>query len=140
MSIVTLQSIKKDFGIKEILQDATFSIDADDKVGLIGINGSGKSTLLKMIAGIESLDSGQRLTKPGATIVYLPQQPDLTSDNTVLDQIFADSSEQMTLVREYEALSHQMAQAHGTNLDSLMTRLARITEQMETAGAWELEN
>ena len=48
MSIFTLQSVKKDFGIKEILKDASFSLDATDKVGLIGTNGSGKSTLLKI--------------------------------------------------------------------------------------------
>lgn len=56
MSIITLQNLSKDFGIKEIIKDASFSIEPDDKVGLIGINGSGKSTLLKMIAGIEPLD------------------------------------------------------------------------------------
>ena len=139
MSILTLQSIKKDFGVKEILRDASFSIEANDKVGLIGVNGSGKSTLLKMMAGIEPIDGGQRLVKSGAKIVYLPQQPDLDDDRTVLDQVFTDSSEQMKLVREYEDLSHRMAQAQGADLDTLMARLARITEKMESAGAWELE-
>jgi len=60
MTIFTLRSIKKDFGIKELLTDASFSLDEGDKVGLIGTNGSGKSTLLKMIAGMESIDSGDR--------------------------------------------------------------------------------
>ena len=139
MSIITLQSIQKDFGIKAILRDATFSIEANDKVGLIGVNGSGKSTLLKMIAGLEPLDGGQRLVKPGDNIVYLPQQPDLKADNTVLDQIFADRSKQMSLVREYEFLSHQVAQVQGNLLTNLMAKLAQVTEQMEAAGAWELE-
>jgi ATP-binding cassette subfamily F protein uup len=70
MSLVTLQSVKKDFGIKELLKDANFSLDTNDKVGLIGTNGSGKSTLLKMIAGLESIDSGQILVNSGAKIVY----------------------------------------------------------------------
>ena len=139
MSILTLQSIKKDFGIKEILRDASFTIEANDKVGLIGVNGSGKSTLLKMIAGLEPIDGGQRLVKSGAKIVYLPQQPDLDDNRTVLDQVFADSSEQMQLVREYEDLSHRVGQAQGADLDTLMSRLASIGEQMESAGAWELE-
>ena len=139
MSILTLQSIKKDFGVKEILRDASFSIEANDKVGLIGVNGSGKSTLLKMIAGIELIDGGQRLVRSGAKVVYLPQQPDLDDDLTVLDQVFTDSSEQMRLVREYEDLSHRVAQAQGTDLDTLMARLASIGEKMESAGAWELE-
>ncbi len=139
MSILTLQNIKKDFGIKEILRDASFSIEPNDKVGLIGVNGSGKSTLLKMIAGIEPTDGGQRLVKSGARIIYLPQQPEIDESLTVIDQVFADSGEQMKLVREYEDLSHKIAHAKGDNLDALMSRLATVTEQMESVGAWDLE-
>jgi len=139
MSILTLQGIKKDFGIKEILRDGSFSIEPNDKVGLIGVNGSGKSTLLKMIAGIEPTDGGQRLVKSGARIIYLPQQPEVDEDSTVIDQVFADSGEQMKLVREYEDLSHKMAHAQGDELELLMSRLATVTEKMESEGAWELE-
>ncbi|MGD1918160.1 MAG: ABC-F family ATP-binding cassette domain-containing protein [Pleurocapsa sp.] len=139
MSILTLQNIKKDFGIKEILQDASCSIEPNEKVGLIGVNGSGKSTLLKMIAGIEPTDGGQRLVKSGARIIYLPQQPEIDENLTVIDQVFADSGEQMDLVREYEDLSHKIARATGNDLDELMSRLAKVTEKMESVGAWELE-
>ena len=139
MSILTLQNIKKDFGIKEILRDASFSIEPNDKVGLIGVNGSGKSTLLKMIAGIEPTDGGQRLLKSGARVIYLPQQPEIDESLSVIDQVFADSGEQMQLVREYEDISHKVAQAKGDNLDALMSRLATVTEKMETLGAWDLE-
>lgn len=139
MSILTLQNINKDFGIKEILRDASFSIEPNEKVGLIGVNGSGKSTLLKMIAGIEPIDGGQRLVKSGARIIYLPQQPEIDENLTVIDQVFADSGEQMNLVREYEDLSHKLAQATGEKLNSLMSRLAAVTEKMESLGAWELE-
>ncbi|MGB3616202.1 MAG: ATP-binding cassette domain-containing protein, partial [Elainellaceae cyanobacterium] len=83
MSIITLQSVQKDFGIKEILKGASFSIDARDKVGLIGVNGSGKSTLLKILAGLEPADGGKRLVRSGARIIYLPQQPDMAGDRTV---------------------------------------------------------
>ncbi len=59
MTLITLQNIKKNFGIKEILRDGSFSIKENDKFGLIGVNGSGKSTLLKAIAGLESFDSAR---------------------------------------------------------------------------------
>jgi ATP-binding cassette subfamily F protein uup len=137
MSIITLQAVKKDFGIKEILKDANFSIDANDKVGLIGTNGSGKSTLLKMIAGLEPIDSGQIITSSGAKIIYLPQQPDLDENRTVLEQVFADSGEQMTLVREYEELSDKLA--HYPEDSQLMSRLSTVMQRMDATGAWELE-
>jgi ATP-binding cassette subfamily F protein uup len=138
MSIFTLQSVKKDFGIKEILKDANFSLDLNDKVGLIGTNGSGKSTLLKIVAGLEPIDSGQLLVNSGVRIVYLPQQPDLNEQNTVLEQVFADSGEQMTLVREYEELSDKLARSPA-NSNQLMSRLSEVMQRMETTGAWELE-
>ncbi|NJM72942.1 MAG: ABC-F family ATP-binding cassette domain-containing protein [Scytonema sp. RU_4_4] len=137
MSLITLQSLKKDFGIKEILKEASFSLDATDKVGLIGTNGSGKSTLLKMIAGLEPIDGGQILANSGASIVYLPQQPDLDENHTVLEQVFADSAEQMTLVREYEEVSDKLA--HTPEDKQLIARLSSVMQRMDSVGAWELE-
>ena len=137
MGVITLQSVKKDFGIKEILKDASFSLDADEKVGLIGTNGSGKSTLLKMIAGMEPIDGGEIIVNPGAKVIYLPQQPDLDESLTVLEQIFADSSEQMNLVREYEEISDKLAKNPEDN--QLLSRLGEVTSRMDMIGAWEVE-
>ncbi|MEG4329050.1 ABC-F family ATP-binding cassette domain-containing protein, partial [Microcoleus sp. herbarium5] len=118
--------------------DASFSLDEGDKVGLIGTNGSGKSTLLKMIAGMESIDSGDRWVNPGSTIVYLPQQPDLDENHTVLEQVFADSGEQMALVREYEEISDQLSHGKG-DTDKLMARLSAVSERIDEVDAWDLE-
>ncbi|GAB4373244.1 MAG: ABC-F family ATP-binding cassette domain-containing protein [Elainellaceae cyanobacterium] len=138
MALLTLRSVKKDFGIKEILKDASFSLEEGDKVGLIGTNGSGKSTLLKMIAGLEPIDSGELWTNSSAKIVYLPQQPDLDENHTVLEQVFADSGEQMALVREYEELSDKLAHGQGDS-DQLMAQLSRVSQRIEAAGAWDVE-
>ncbi|MEM9925553.1 MAG: ABC-F family ATP-binding cassette domain-containing protein [Cyanobacteria bacterium P01_D01_bin.50] len=137
MGVITLQSVKKDFGIKEILKDASFSLNADEKVGLIGTNGSGKSTLLKMIAGMEPIDGGEITVNSGAKVIYLPQQPDLDESRTVLEQIFADSSEQMNLVREYEEISDKLAKNPQDN--QLLSRLGEVTSRMDIIGAWEVE-
>ncbi|MGI0485531.1 ABC-F family ATP-binding cassette domain-containing protein [Pantanalinema rosaneae CENA516] len=138
MTIFTLRSVKKDFGIKEILRDASFSLDEGDKVGLIGTNGSGKSTLLKMIAGLESIDSGELWVNSGSKIIYLPQQPDLDENRTVLEQVFADSGDQMALIREYEELSDQLAH-HASDTEMLMAKLSSVAQRIDTAGAWDLE-
>jgi ATP-binding cassette subfamily F protein uup len=138
MALLTLQSVNKDFGIKEILRDASFSLSEGEKVGLIGTNGSGKSTLLKMISGLEPLDSGDLWINPKAKIIYLPQQPDVDEEKTVLEQVFADSTEQMSLIQEYERVSKQLAQGEG-NETQLLSRLSKLTEQMDRSEAWDLE-
>jgi ABC transport system ATP-binding/permease protein len=137
MAIFTLQSVQKDFGIKEILQNASFSLDAGEKVGLIGLNGSGKSTLLKMIAGLEPIDGGIIQTNPSAKIIYLPQQPVVDEDKTLLEQVFADSGQAAQLVKEYEEVSDRLA--HHPADQTLLTNLTRISHEMDTIGAWELE-
>jgi ABC transport system ATP-binding/permease protein len=138
MTIFTLRSVKKDFGIKEILRDASFSLDEGDKVGLIGTNGSGKSTLLKMIAGLEPIDGGEVWVNSGSKIVYLPQQPDLDENLTVLEQVFADSGEQLALVREYEELSDKLAHGQGDS-EKWMAQLSSVSQQIELANAWDIE-
>ncbi len=137
MAIFTLQSVRKDFGIKEILKEASFSLDAGEKVGLIGLNGSGKSTLLKMVAGLEPIDGGQIQTSPSAKIIYLPQQPEVDEEKTLLEQVFADSGSSAQLVQEYEAVSEQLV--HHPEDAALLADLTRISHQMDTVGAWDLE-
>jgi ATP-binding cassette subfamily F protein uup len=137
MALITVQSLRKDFGIKEILRDASFNIEVGDRVGLIGVNGSGKSTLLKMIAGLEPPDGGDYWCNSSAKVIYLPQQPEMEGDRTVLEQVFVDSGEQWQQVKQYEELSDQLA--HQGDNPQLLNRLSALSAQMETSGAWELE-
>ncbi|BFM39959.1 ABC-F family ATP-binding cassette domain-containing protein [Synechocystis sp. LKSZ1] len=138
MALIVVRSLKKDFGIKEVLKDASFSLEAGDRLGLIGTNGSGKSTLLKILAGLETYDSGECWFNSSAKVIYLPQQPDLTESNTVLEQVFADCGEKFELVKQYEGVSDQLAEGHGDS-EKLLSRLAQLSEQMTITGAWELE-
>jgi ATP-binding cassette subfamily F protein uup len=138
MTIFTLRSVKKDFGIKEILKDASFSLAEGDRVGLIGVNGCGKSTLLKMIAGLEPLDGGEIWVNSGAKIVYLPQDPNLDEEKTILEQVFADSGEKIALIREYEDISEQLAQ-NPEEEETLLARLSAVSQRLELLGAWDLE-
>jgi len=137
MALFTLNSVRKDFGIKELLRNASFSLEEGDKVGIIGTNGSGKSTLLKMIAGLEPIDGGDLWVSSGARIIYLPQQPEMDPEHTVLEQVFAAAGEKMRLIRAYEELSHRLAHQGGD--PSLLSQLASISERIEVESAWDLE-
>ena len=83
--ILALQDIRLTLGSTLLLERAELSLLSRDKVALVGRNGSGKSTLLKIAAGEIEPDGGKRFLQPGATIRYLPQEPDLSGYATTLD-------------------------------------------------------
>jgi len=82
--ILALQQIKLTLGSTLLLNGAELSVLPGDKIALVGRNGSGKSTLLKIAAGAIEPDGGKRFLQPGATIRYLPQEPDLSGYATTL--------------------------------------------------------
>lgn len=84
MNILTVDNISKAYGIRKIFDNSSFFLQEGEKAGIIGINGTGKSTLLRMIAGLENPDSGQIIKANNLTIGYLPQQPVIRDDDTIL--------------------------------------------------------
>ena len=76
--LLSLQDIALTFGTAPLLTGAALAVGAGDRICLVGRNGSGKSSLLRIAAGLLAPDSGTRFAQPGATIRYLPQEPDLT--------------------------------------------------------------
>ena len=82
--LLLLQEISLRFGAAPVLAGAGLAVSAGDRLCLVGRNGSGKSTLLRIAAGLIQPDAGRRFAQPGATIRYLPQEPDLSGfDNTL---------------------------------------------------------
>jgi ATP-binding cassette subfamily F protein uup len=73
MILCTLDSLSKSYGAKELFKNLTFTIFEKDKIGLIGLNGSGKSSLMKILAGLDTPDSGTVSLKKGLKVGYLPQ-------------------------------------------------------------------
>jgi len=82
--LLTLRDIRLRFGAEPLLDGAELFISAGERLCLVGRNGSGKSTLLKIAAGTIEMDGGERFVQPGATLRYLPQEPDLGGFQTVL--------------------------------------------------------
>jgi len=81
--LLLLKDVRLTFGGQPLLDGAELSVSAGERLGLVGRNGSGKSTLLKIAAGAVEPDDGSRFLQPGATIRYLPQEPDLSGFATL---------------------------------------------------------
>ncbi len=87
--LLSLAGVALTFGGTPLLESADLSVGAGDRVGLVGRNGSGKSTLLKIAAGLVEADRGEIFRQPGATIRYLPQEPDMSGHATTLSYVEA---------------------------------------------------
>ncbi len=87
--LVQLKDIALTFGGTPLLEGVELSVSAGERICLIGRNGSGKSTLLKIAAGLIEPDRGERFVQPGATIRYLPQEPDFAGFTTTLAYVEA---------------------------------------------------
>lgn len=88
MILLSAENIDKSYGEKPLLKKISFTVNDSDKIGLVGVNGTGKSTLLRIIAQVETPDSGNIITAGNMTIGYLPQNPDFQPGKTILEQIF----------------------------------------------------
>lgn len=91
MSLVTIEHLTKSYTERLLFDDTSFSINEGEKVGVIGINGTGKSTLLKIVAGLEEPDGGSVIRRRNLYIRYLPQIPEFTAGDSVLDSIVRDN-------------------------------------------------
>src|SRR3954452_11936756 len=87
--LLVLQDISLTFGATPLLAGAALAVAAGDRICLVGRNGSGKSTWLRIVAGLVQADAGERFLQPGASIQYLPQEPDLVGFPTTLAHVDA---------------------------------------------------
>ena len=126
MALLSLSNAHLAFGHWPLLDAADFSLEAGERVGLIGRNGSGKSSLLKVLAGLERLDDGLLQRSQQVRVVYVPQEPQFESGATVFDAV-ADG------VREARELRLRFEQHDPEDdLDAMQTRLEQL-------GGWTWE-
>jgi ATP-binding cassette subfamily F protein uup len=137
MTILSVESISKQYGERPLFRDVTFGMQRGDRLGVIGVNGSGKSSLLRVVAGVEPPDGGRVTMAGGVHLAYLPQDPPIDPGLTVLDAVFAGDTPTMRLLRSYEHLSAALE----TRPDDpgLLERLSALTPQMDAMGAWDAE-
>lgn len=121
MNLLTVDHVTKVFTQRKIFEDASFYLQEQEKVGVIGINGTGKSTLLKMIAGIEEPDSGEVIYANQIVVHYLPQMPEFDPDATVLESVLSYASVG-SVHKESNKDEHEMWNLE-SSAKSMMTKL-----------------
>ena len=92
MNLVTIEHLTKSYTERLLFDDTSFSINEGEKIGLIGVNGTGKSTLLKIVAGLEDADSGSVVRGRSLYIRYLPQIPEFTEGDAVLESVMRENA------------------------------------------------
>jgi ATP-binding cassette subfamily F protein uup len=124
MALITLLDAQLAFGHVPLLDHADFSLETQERVGLIGRNGAGKSSMLKILGGMEKPDDGTIQVQSGTRISYVAQEPQLDADATVFVAVRAGLERVIGLIEEY-------CQGHG-DLDAMQS-------EIETLDGWNWE-
>jgi len=137
MAVISLSSAQLAFGHVALLDHAEFSMEAGERVGLIGRNGTGKSSLLKIISGSFKLDDGLLVMQQNLHIVYVEQEPVFAPEVTVHEAVAAGLGQLPFLLKEYDSLTGQFGLG---NDDELMARMHEIQLVLDASDGWNLAN
>lgn len=129
ISYLQIENLTKSYGDRLLFGDVTFGINQGDKIGLIAKNGTGKTTLLRIIAGLESPDSGTVTFRSDLRVGYLDQTPAFDPEMTVLDACMVPDTPSAIIVAEYEKAL----------LEGDQRRIEKSMQKMEAAGAWNYD-
>lgn len=138
MALIDLQNISKQYDIKVILKDANFTLQAGQRVAVIGQNGQGKSTLFKIIMKAVEPDSGEMAIDRSIKIEMLDQQPKFKANLSVRDAIENQLVELKNAKLEYEKITNELM----TNYEdeNLLRRQSDLASFLEFHNAWDLDN
>ncbi|MDX1335447.1 MAG: ATP-binding cassette domain-containing protein, partial [Gammaproteobacteria bacterium] len=136
MPLITLRNIQLSYGGPLLLDHLDLSIEAGERICLIGRNGEGKSTLMKLIADEVRADDGEREVQQGAVIRRLTQDVPTDTHGSVFEVVASGLGELGTLVKDYHEISHQLAISGD---EALLDKLARAQQELEAADGWQTE-
>lgn len=138
MNIMTIEQLSKSYGEKVLFENASFGMEDQDKIGLVGVNGTGKSTFLKIIAGLEQADSGQVVKNGGVRVRYLAQSPDFDPELTVLQQLLHGEGEELAAARAYSEATLKFDTDPAS--EAFQQLLMDAGQELDRLNAWSLES
>lgn len=136
MSHLVIEKLTKTVGEKTLFKDVEFNLKSGDKIGLIGINGTGKSTLLSILAGQGSADTVTMDHPNKFRVAYLPQEPIVNPDLTVMEAVFESDAPVIRTNLNYEH-ALQMLTEDSSN-EEYQERYSFYQNEMDSTGGWDL--
>lgn len=140
--IYTMKELAKTYpGGKKVLKETTLSFLPGAKIGIIGRNGAGKSTIMKIMAGIDKEYSGECAVAKGATVGYLPQEPQLDKNLTVYENIIAGLGEKKQILDEFNAISEKLGSSEidADEMNDLIIKQGELMERIDALNLWDLQ-
>ena len=131
VSMISVEKLKVEFGIKPLFQDVSFVLNDRDRIALVGKNGAGKSTMLKIIAGLQTATSGTVSVPKETTIGYLPQVMKLTDEYTVFEETEQAFSHLTDLQQHLEQLNCELTQRTDYESEEYHKLIDRFTTETE---------
>lgn len=132
MHYASVENISKSFGIRTLFKNITFHIEEGDKIALVARNGSGKSTLMKIIAGLDTADSGSVWVHKDIKTVMLQQEHNFDPSKSIWDNVLRLDNPVVKVVKEYEQLLEEENDEH-EKMGSLMAKIDELN-------AWTFES
>ena len=129
--VLACQNISKAFGTDEIIQNASFHIEANEKAAIVGINGAGKTTLLRIIMQELKQDSGEVIIAKGKTVGYLPQNPDVTGNHTIYEEVLSAKEYVIGLEERLRKMEEEMHSVPAEQLEAFMDSYNKLHHEFE---------
>ncbi|MEM1027122.1 MAG: energy-dependent translational throttle protein EttA [Planctomycetota bacterium] len=139
--IYSMMGVTKRYDRNVVFNDVSLSYYYGAKIGVLGLNGAGKSSLLRILAGVDTDFEGQVQAQPGTTVGYLPQEPPLPDDQTVIEVVREAVRPVTELMAEYDAINEKFGEEMPSEeMDKLLERMGVVQEKLDAMGAWEIDS
>lgn len=129
--VLACQNISKAFGTDEIIKNASFHIEANEKVAIVGINGAGKTTLLRIIMEEIPADSGEVIIARGKSIGYLPQNPDIQGNHSIYEEVLSAKAYVISLEERLRDMEERMKSIPPEDLETFMDSYNKLHHEFE---------
>src|SRR5271163_1932697 len=118
---------------RKVLENVHLQFYPDAKIGVLGVNGSGKSTLLRIMAGLDKEFTGEAKAAAGATVGYLPQEPELDSAKSVRENVMEGVAPQKAILDRYNEMAVNYS-------DETADEMTKLQDEIEAKGLWDLDS